>query len=74
METGGRSIIVQTQNEQAAMLISLRADIETLTLVVSVLAPQFAANLTKALESNRERYIHDLAQRQAKIHGWPMKP
>jgi hypothetical protein len=59
--------IVQSQNEHAAMLIAMRADIETVTLSLSVIAPQFSANLGKALEANRQRYAQEFANKKAEL-------
>ena len=59
--------IVQNQHEFAVTLVSLRADLETLTLTLSLIAPQFAESLGKALEVNRLRYVQDLANRRAEL-------
>jgi hypothetical protein len=57
--------LADAQNDAAAMLVSMQADIETLRLALVVISPGFAENLGKAFAANRERYLQELERRKA---------
>jgi hypothetical protein len=60
-------MIVQNQNDAAAMITAIRADLETLTLAMYAVAPQFAANLGTALTANRARYAAEIESKKAEL-------
>jgi len=59
--------VLKTQNEQSALLTSLCADVEVLTMTFYQFAPAFAPNLAKALAANRERYAEEIQRKQAEL-------
>lgn len=60
--------IVQTQNDAAALVSAIQADVETLRWALSlVLPPQYDANLGKVLAENRERYAKEIERKKAEL-------
>jgi hypothetical protein len=59
--------ILKKQQESAAFLTTVLADVETLRLMFSAAHPQLHDRLSKALAANRDRYAQELQKQQAEL-------